>query len=581
MSLPPRCRASVHLLRPGVLLALAEAERLRHVADGVLRPVADDVRHLRGIAAAVLLVDVLDDLLAPVGIEVDIDVRLLLAQAGEETFEGEAVEDRVDRRDAERVADRRVRGRAAPLAEDAATLREGDDVVHDEEVAGEVLRLDHPEFLLEALMDGCIGPGILLERAAPHELAQPRHGGVALRHLLLRQPGPCGPEWERELLGELDRAGDGTGVAREPLRHLGPAPQVGAIARRQPGIHVVEAAPGPHGGDGGGERMLLRRRVVHRIRRDGRQAAPGREPREGVVVLRVEGPAVVEELHDDVLVPEAGDEPVELVRRPRLTPGDEGLPHGALAASGEHDPVAVGRGRELVEVVDGAPLLRLGGELRGRDGAGEPVVALLAPGQHDQVVALRVGVAVLGRAEAERELGAEHGREAGALGGLREAHDAVEAVMVGEGEPVEPEPHGLVDELLGRGDPVEEAEVGVHVEFGVGDPWFGRAWRIRAGGCSRLQAPHWQVVAAGARRRGRARARPRSPAGCSSPCLIPPLACDRCRVSRSGPRPPSAAVRAAATSRLRARRRPGSGRGAAPARGPTSAAGWAMAPPTP
>ena len=43
----------VDLLGPGVLLAGGVAERLGHVADRRLRPVADHVRHLRGVAPAV------------------------------------------------------------------------------------------------------------------------------------------------------------------------------------------------------------------------------------------------------------------------------------------------------------------------------------------------------------------------------------------------------------------------------------------------------------------------------------------------------------------------------------------------
>ena len=76
---------------------------------------------------------------------------------------------------------------------------------------------------------------------------------------------------------------------------------------------------------------------------------------------------------------------------------------------------------------------------------GEPVVALFAAGEHEQVAALGVGDAVLRRAEPERQLGAEHRRRcSGVLGGLGEPHDAVEAVVVGDGEGVQPEPGRLV-----------------------------------------------------------------------------------------------------------------------------------------
>ena len=60
--------------RPRVHLLGGEAERLAHVADGRARPVRDDVGHLRGVAPAVTLVDVLDHLLAPLRLDVHVDV---------------------------------------------------------------------------------------------------------------------------------------------------------------------------------------------------------------------------------------------------------------------------------------------------------------------------------------------------------------------------------------------------------------------------------------------------------------------------------------------------------------------------
>ena len=56
---------------------------------------------------------------------------------------------RIDGGDAEHVADGGIGRRATALAEDVAGAGEGDDVVHDHEVAGEVLVLDHGELALE------------------------------------------------------------------------------------------------------------------------------------------------------------------------------------------------------------------------------------------------------------------------------------------------------------------------------------------------------------------------------------------------------------------------------------------------
>ena len=115
---------ALHLPAPRVLLPGGGAERLRHVAHRVLRPVGDHVRDLRRVPPPVEAVDVLDHLLPPVRVEVDVDVRLLVAEGGEEALERQVEEDRVDRGDGEQVADGGVRGRAAALAEDALRARE-------------------------------------------------------------------------------------------------------------------------------------------------------------------------------------------------------------------------------------------------------------------------------------------------------------------------------------------------------------------------------------------------------------------------------------------------------------------------
>ena len=142
----------VDLLGPRVLLADGVAERLGHVPDRRLGSVADHVGHLGGVAPAVPAVDLLDHLLAPVGVEVDVDVRLLVAGRGQEPLERQVVDDRVDGGDVEHVADHRVGRRSPALAEDPALPGEVDHVVHDQEVAGEVLLLDHRQLPLQPLV---------------------------------------------------------------------------------------------------------------------------------------------------------------------------------------------------------------------------------------------------------------------------------------------------------------------------------------------------------------------------------------------------------------------------------------------
>ena len=139
----------VDLLRPGVLLARRVAERLGDVADRRLGAVGDDVGHLGGVAAAVLGVDVLDRLLAPARLDVDVDVGRSVPLGRQEPLEEQAEAHRVGVGDAERVADRAVGGAAAALAVDVRAAAEVDDVPHHEEVAGEPELLDQRQLVLD------------------------------------------------------------------------------------------------------------------------------------------------------------------------------------------------------------------------------------------------------------------------------------------------------------------------------------------------------------------------------------------------------------------------------------------------
>ena len=83
-------RAGVHFGGPGAHLLDRVAEGLAHVAQRRAGAVGDDVGHLGGVPPAVALVDVLDDLLAPLGLDVHVDVGRAVACRGEEPLEEQA-----------------------------------------------------------------------------------------------------------------------------------------------------------------------------------------------------------------------------------------------------------------------------------------------------------------------------------------------------------------------------------------------------------------------------------------------------------------------------------------------------------
>ncbi len=128
------------------------------------------------------------------------------------------------------------------------------------------------------------------------------------------------------------------------------------------------------------------------------------------------------------------------------TAGGEGRPHRPLAAAGQHHPVPATPLGQLGQVVDRAALL-VTPQVRVGHGRGEPVVALDPAGQDQEVAALRVGHAVLRPAEPQRELGAvDRAQPGGRVGrrGLGQHRCAVEAVVVGEGQAVQPQPDRLL-----------------------------------------------------------------------------------------------------------------------------------------
>ncbi len=124
----------VHALGDRVEFFLLEAQCLADIPQRAAWAVAGDRGRQRGAVPPIFPIQVLDHFLAPLMLEVDIDVRRFAAFLGDEALEQHAAAQRVDLGDAGAIADDAVGGRAATLAQDALAAREGDDVVDGEEV---------------------------------------------------------------------------------------------------------------------------------------------------------------------------------------------------------------------------------------------------------------------------------------------------------------------------------------------------------------------------------------------------------------------------------------------------------------
>lgn len=127
LAVPPLVRP-----RHGVDDAVVHAERAPGIAQHAARPVRDDHGGQGGALAAVFLVDVLDDFLAP--LVFDVDIGRFVALLADEALEQRVAARGIDRGDAQAITDRRVGRRAAALAQDALRAGVADDVVDREEI---------------------------------------------------------------------------------------------------------------------------------------------------------------------------------------------------------------------------------------------------------------------------------------------------------------------------------------------------------------------------------------------------------------------------------------------------------------
>ena len=109
--------------------------------------IGDDGSRERGALGAVFFVDELNDLVAPLVLEVDVDIWRFATFLRDETLEKHIDDIGSDIGDADAKADDRIGGGAAALAEDVLRTGEFHDLVDGEEIAGVVELFDDAELM--------------------------------------------------------------------------------------------------------------------------------------------------------------------------------------------------------------------------------------------------------------------------------------------------------------------------------------------------------------------------------------------------------------------------------------------------
>jgi hypothetical protein len=472
-------RPAVDHLGERILLTRGVAESLGHVAHRRFGPIRDDVGDLRRVQATVLLVHVLDHLFAAAALDVDVDVGRTVSLGGQEPLEQQPERDRIGVGDAQRVADRGVGRRASPLAEDVVALAELHQVPNHEEITGKAELGDERELVIDLR----VRPSYprLLARSIPGggtelgDMTQVRHLVEPLGTVERGQRRRHQREIERAGAPQLGRPLDDPRIAGETRPLLGPTAQVCSRGGRQPPVDLVEAASSPHCGQRRGQLAARRRVVVDVVGGHHADVGGHSQSRQRVVAHRVDGMPVVPQLDEHVVPAEHVDQLAEGAARGAGAFSLERRGHSALTACRHDRPVVSAPGavprtaHQRGQIVEGqSRRALLSRQVRRADGAGQGGVARRIARDHQQVLAVRVGPAGFVTAAAgEGELAAEHRGEAVGSRCFGEADDAVEAVVIGERQRLEPQPHRLFDQLLGMGPAVEEAEVGVAVQLGV------------------------------------------------------------------------------------------------------------------
>ena len=189
-----------HQLGELVDLAVRHFEHAADVAHHAARQQRAEGDDLRDLLLAIALLHVLDDALAPVDAEVDVEVGHRDAFGIEEALEQQAEPQRIEIRDGQRVGDERAGAGAAARADrNVVVLRPFDEVGDDQEVARKLHPLDDADLEGETVVDSPSRsePGAGPCAAKRGWQAPPRPGGAVPR---LRRAVASGP---RPKLGRI------------------------------------------------------------------------------------------------------------------------------------------------------------------------------------------------------------------------------------------------------------------------------------------------------------------------------------------------------------------------------------------
>ncbi len=356
-----------HHLREPVDLLRLDAERLPHFPRRAAAAIGDHVGGHRRAVLAVLLVDVLDDALAPVAArQIEIDVRPLAALLGQEPLEQQVHPHRIHRRDAQAVADGAVGRRPAALHENPLLPAEIDDVPDDQEVAGERELLDQIQLARNLRARAVVIRPIPLARADLRHLPQERRHRLARGHRVVGEAIAEVGHRVAKPIGERRRAGHRLRDVAKELRHLLARLEEALGVQRQLPPGRLERRLVADAGEHVVERAILRRREAHAVGGHHRDVKRGRQRDQRLVVGLLVPDEMPLQLQVDVRPAEQADQAIHQAAH-AVAPAAQ-----RLAPDERHHPGGV-----AVQLVERQrPLALRRPEVHARQQAAEVLVAL-------------------------------------------------------------------------------------------------------------------------------------------------------------------------------------------------------------
>ena len=421
-----------------------QAHRLAHLAHRAARPIGDHGGGQAGPRAAIFAVDVLNHLLAPLMLEIDVDIGRLVARLADETLEQGVGPFGVDGGDAKAIADCRIGRRAAPLAQDALLAGETDDVVDGQEI-GRVVELgDQAQFMVDQHFDlGRQAVRITPGGALPGAMGQfglhvaPAGGQFVGIFIAQRVEGKATG------VGDLDGARDGRRIVTEQTGHFGRRLQIAFGVGGQAIAGVVDGAMVAHTGQNILQGAPLGDMVMDRAgRHQGRAMAArqfGQMSQPGAI------PAAVKQMPGEPALPsEQRAKPVQMAGEYRVRTGrrqDQQVVAAAQRGQIVMRQMTVALGRAPFAQAEQARQPAIGGAVLGQGENTGAIDQIEAAGHHiTQIVGAR------------RHMAADHPGE---------------SVVIGDGQGVVTKSGGGVDQFLRMGGAAQKAEIADRLQFGV------------------------------------------------------------------------------------------------------------------